>query len=85
MFFSPGREESDWVAERTDSNEHQPALLLMLKSYQRMRCFQKREEIPDLVVGFVRRRWTCRVQARTGTQPYWPLCRLHDDAVPRRR
>jgi Domain of unknown function (DUF4158) len=36
LFFSPGREESEWVAERTDSNEHQLALLLMLKSYQRM-------------------------------------------------
>jgi TnpA family transposase len=67
LFFSPGREESDWVAERTDSNEHQLALLLMLKSYQRMGCFPKREEIPDMVVDFVRR----AVDLPEGTLPFY--------------
>jgi hypothetical protein len=44
-----------WAAEGTDSYEHQLALLLALKSYQRMGCFPKREEIPDMVADFVRR------------------------------
>ncbi|HEX2744266.1 MAG TPA: DUF4158 domain-containing protein [Streptosporangiaceae bacterium] len=55
LFFSPGHEESEWAARQTNSGEHQLALLLMLKSYQRMGCFPKREEIPDMVVDFVRR------------------------------
>src|SRR5690348_13050031 len=67
LFFSPGRAESDWVAERTDSNEHQLALLLMLKSYQRMGCFPKRVEIPDMVVDFVRR----AVDLPEGTLPFY--------------
>ena len=41
LFFSPGLEEAQWAAERTESDEHQLALLLMLKSYQRMGCFPK--------------------------------------------
>ena len=55
LFFSPGHEESEWAARQTNSGEHQLALLLMLKSYQRMGCFPKREEIPEMVVDFVRR------------------------------
>ena len=67
LFFSPGREEAQWVAERADSNEHQLALLLILKSYQRMGCFPKREEIPDMVVDFVRR----AVDLPEGTLPLY--------------
>jgi hypothetical protein len=55
LFFSPGHEESEWAVRQTNSGEHQLALLLMLKSYQRMGCFPKREEIPEIVVDFVRR------------------------------
>ena len=67
LFFSPGREEAQWVAERADSNEHQLALLLILKSYKRMGCFPKREEIPDMVVDFVRR----AVDLPEGTLPLY--------------
>jgi len=60
LFFSPGLEEALWAAERTESDEHQLALLLMLKSYQRMGCFPKLGEVPDMVVDSSRptARWT---------------------------
>jgi hypothetical protein len=34
LFFAPTREEAAWAAERMDSDGHQLALLLALKSYQ---------------------------------------------------
>ncbi|MER8001448.1 hypothetical protein [Streptomyces sp. NPDC095613] len=40
---------------RTHCDEHLLAQLLMLKSYQRMGCFPKLDEVPDTVVDFVRR------------------------------
>jgi hypothetical protein len=36
LFFSPTRDELQWAADATDGDEHLLALLLMLKSYQRM-------------------------------------------------
>jgi hypothetical protein len=44
-----------WAAERMDSDGHQPALLLALKSYQRTGRFPKPDEYPEMVVDFVRR------------------------------
>ncbi|MFG2501708.1 hypothetical protein ACGFSB_26295 [Streptomyces sp. NPDC048441] len=35
LFFAPSREEVQWAADSTDSDEHQLTLLLALKSYQR--------------------------------------------------
>ncbi|WP_424534379.1 DUF4158 domain-containing protein [Sphaerisporangium viridialbum] len=55
LFFSPTSQEVAWAAEGTDSYEHQLALPVALKSYQRMGCFPRREEVPDVVVDFVRR------------------------------
>ncbi|MFE7245386.1 DUF4158 domain-containing protein [Streptomyces sp. NPDC057580] len=55
LFFSPTRDELEWAADRTDSDEHLLALLLTLKSYQRMGCFPKVEIIPEAVAEFVRR------------------------------
>ncbi|MFE2094205.1 DUF4158 domain-containing protein [Streptomyces sp. NPDC059460] len=55
LFFSPTRDELEWAADRTDSDEHLLALLLTLKSYQRMGCFPKVENIPEAVAEFVRR------------------------------
>lgn len=55
LFFAPSREEAAWAAERTDSDSHQLALLMALKSYQRMGRFPKAEEYPESVVDFVRR------------------------------
>ncbi|MBT2401420.1 Tn3 family transposase [Streptomyces sp. ISL-100] len=65
LFFSPSREEVEWAAGQTDSDGHQLALLLALKSYQRMGCFPKLVEIPDMVVDFVRR----AVELPEGTLP----------------
>jgi hypothetical protein len=55
VFFTPSEEERAWAEEVTDSDEHQLALLLALKSYQRMGCFPKPHDIPDQVIEFVRR------------------------------
>ncbi|MER7236267.1 DUF4158 domain-containing protein [Streptomyces olivaceus] len=55
LFFSPTRDELQWASDATDGDEHLLALLLMLKSYQRMGCFPKLEDVPDMVVDFVRR------------------------------
>jgi TnpA family transposase len=55
LFFAPSREEVQWAADSTDSDEHQLALLLALKSYQRMGRFPKLEEFPGMVVDFIRR------------------------------
>ncbi|MGW1991352.1 Tn3 family transposase [Embleya sp. NPDC001921] len=55
VFFTPSEEERFWAEEVTDSDEHQLALLLALKSYQRMGCFPKAYDVPEQVVEFVRR------------------------------
>ncbi|WP_424922611.1 DUF4158 domain-containing protein [Streptomyces sp. wa53] len=55
LFFSPTRDEIRWAADATDGDEHLLALLLMLKSYQRMGCFPALEDVPEQVVEFVRR------------------------------
>ncbi|MFH9250972.1 DUF4158 domain-containing protein [Streptomyces lydicus] len=67
LFFSPTRDELQWAADRTDSDEHLPALLLTLKSYQRMGCFPKVEDIPEAVAEFVRR----AVELPEGTLPVY--------------
>ncbi|MFC8833316.1 Tn3 family transposase [Streptomyces griseoincarnatus] len=55
LFFAPSRDEVEWAAARSDSDEHLLAQLLALKSYQRMGCFPKLDEVPETVVDFVRR------------------------------
>ncbi|GAB2444173.1 DUF4158 domain-containing protein [Streptomyces incanus] len=65
LFFAPTREEAAWTAERMDSDGHQLALLLALKSYQRMGRFPKPDEYPETVVDFVRR----AVELPEGTLP----------------
>jgi hypothetical protein len=67
LFFSPTRDEVEWASGATDCDEHLPALLLMLKSYQRMGCFPKLEDVPELVVDFVRR----AVDLPEGTLPLY--------------
>ncbi|MDH2394071.1 Tn3 family transposase [Streptomyces sp. HNM0663] len=67
LFFAPTREEAAWAAERMDSDSHQLALLLALKSYQRMGRFPKPDEYPEMVVDFVRR----AVELPEGTVPLW--------------
>ncbi|MFF4794423.1 DUF4158 domain-containing protein [Streptomyces sp. NPDC001276] len=67
LFFSPTREELAWASDATDGDEYLLALLLMLKSYQRMGCFPKVEDVPDMVVDFVRR----HVELPEGTLPVY--------------
>ncbi|MEJ8641525.1 DUF4158 domain-containing protein [Streptomyces sp. MS1.HAVA.3] len=55
LFFAPTREEAAWAAERMDADGDQLALLLALRSYQRMGRFPRPEEYPEAVVDFVRR------------------------------
>ncbi|MFE5563072.1 DUF4158 domain-containing protein [Streptomyces sp. NPDC056544] len=55
LFFAPTREEAAWAAERMDADGDQLALLLALKSYQRMGRLPRPEEYPEAVVDFVRR------------------------------
>ncbi|WP_326654304.1 DUF4158 domain-containing protein [Streptomyces sp. NBC_01750] len=55
LFFAPRCDEVEWAAASADCDEHRLAQLLALKSYQRMGCFPKLDEIPDTVVDFGRR------------------------------
>lgn len=67
LFFSPTREEAAWAAERMDADGHQLALLLALKSYQRMGRFPKPDKYPEMVVDFARR----AVELPEGTTLLW--------------
>ncbi|MEU1216379.1 Tn3 family transposase [Streptomyces sp. NPDC005790] len=67
LFFSPSRNELEWAADATDCDEHLLALLLMLKSYRRMGCFPTLEDVPEMVVDFVRR----AVELPEGTLPVY--------------
>ncbi|MFF2518906.1 DUF4158 domain-containing protein [Streptomyces sp. NPDC058086] len=67
LFFSPTRDEVAWASGVTDGDEHLLALLLMLKSYQRMGCFPRLDDVPEMVVDFVRR----AVELPDGTLPLY--------------
>ncbi|TLS41374.1 DUF4158 domain-containing protein [Streptomyces montanus] len=54
-----------------DSDGHQLALLLALKSYQRRGRFPKPDEYPEMAVDFVRR----AVELPEGTKPLWAIGR----------
>ncbi|MDX2939022.1 DUF4158 domain-containing protein [Streptomyces ipomoeae] len=72
LFFAPAREEAAWAAERMDSDGHQLALLLALKSHQRMGPFPKPDEYPEMVVDFVRRAVELpAVELPEDTKPLW--------------
>jgi hypothetical protein len=44
-----------WARERTRSDEHQLALILALKCFQRLARFPRHDELPDPIVEHVRR------------------------------
>ncbi|MFD0212096.1 DUF4158 domain-containing protein [Streptomyces hirsutus] len=67
LFFSPSRDELEWAADATDCDEHLLALLLILKSYRHMGCFPALEDVPEMVVEFVRR----AVELPEGTLPVY--------------
>jgi len=55
--FTPKEQERAW--EATDWDEHQITLPAR-KSYQRMGCFPKQQDMPEQAVEFVRRVTACR-------------------------
>ncbi|WPB89368.1 DUF4158 domain-containing protein [Streptomyces malaysiensis] len=72
-----------WASEATDCDEHLLALLLMLKSYQHLGCFPRPEDVPEIVVDFVRR----AVELPEGTLPLYQAAKTaknHRDLVRQR-
>ena len=54
-YFSLSEEELAWTREKTDTDEHQLALALALKCFQKLGRFPKAREVPAAVVDHVRR------------------------------
>jgi hypothetical protein len=52
--FTPSDGEVDWARGRTQDAGHLLALVVWLKSYQRLGCFPKLAEVPGAVAGHVR-------------------------------
>ena len=52
--FTPMLDEVDWARERTRSPQELLALVLLLKSYQKLGCFPDLFEVPIPVVDHVR-------------------------------
>ncbi|MBW8482621.1 Tn3 family transposase [Actinomadura parmotrematis] len=52
--FSPTEAEVEWARGRTQDENHQLALMVWLKAYQRLGYFPKVEDVPAAVVGHVR-------------------------------
>jgi hypothetical protein len=79
-FFSPSRDELEWASDATDCDEHLLALLLMLKSYRRMERFPALEDVPEMVVDFVRRAG----ELPEGTLPAYRAAKAHRGLVRKR-
>jgi hypothetical protein len=52
--FSPTDAEVEWARGRTQDQQHLLALVVWLKSFQRLGYFPKVEDVPPVVVGHVR-------------------------------
>lgn len=52
--FTPGGDEIGWARERTRSARSLLALVVLLKSFQRLGCFPDLVEVPSSVVEHVR-------------------------------
>jgi hypothetical protein len=52
--FTPGKAEVAWARGKARSSEHLLALVVLLKSYQKLGYFPDLGEVPELVVGHVR-------------------------------
>ncbi|WP_239341833.1 DUF4158 domain-containing protein, partial [Frankia sp. CiP3] len=52
--FTPAADETAWAEEKTTTEQHRLALLVLLKSYQRLGYFPNLAEVPDVVVAHVR-------------------------------
>lgn len=54
-FHSPSQEDLAWAREKTDTDQHLPALTLALKCFQRLGRFAEAREVPVMEVEHVRR------------------------------
>lgn len=52
--FTPTEAEIEWARGRTQDEHHLLALVVWLKSYQRLGYFPKVGDVPEVVVGHVR-------------------------------
>lgn len=52
--FTPTEAEVEWARSRTDDEHHLLALVVWLKSYQRLGYFPKLDEVPSTVAGHIR-------------------------------
>src|SRR5690349_16802452 len=52
--FTPGPSEVAWARGKARSSEHLLALVVLLKSFQKLGYFPGLDEVPELVVGHVR-------------------------------
>jgi hypothetical protein len=52
--FTPTKAEVEWARSRTDDEHHLLALVVWLKSYQRLGYFPKLAEVPPAVAGHAR-------------------------------
>ncbi|MBF6047911.1 Tn3 family transposase [Streptomyces sp. NRRL B-1677] len=52
--FAPGASEVAWARGKARSPEHLPALVVLLKGFQKLGYFPDLDEVPELVVGHVR-------------------------------
>ena len=53
--LTPPPDEIQWARERTRSDEHLLALVVALKCFQRLGYFPRSEQVPEVVIGHVRR------------------------------
>ncbi|MET8050209.1 hypothetical protein ABZU75_21680 [Streptosporangium sp. NPDC005286] len=49
-FHSPSQEDLAWAREKTDADQHLPALTLALKCFQRLDRFAEAREVPVMEV-----------------------------------
>jgi hypothetical protein len=70
--FTPTPEEITWAQGLTRSSAHLLALVVALKSFQRLGHFPAQGEVPDTVVDHVRRTLGLRRRRRQRRQP--PRC-----------
>jgi hypothetical protein len=55
VFYTPQPEEIAWARGQARSDEHLLALMVQLKCFNRMGYFPRLENVPDVVVGHIRR------------------------------
>jgi hypothetical protein len=55
VFYTPQQEEIAWARGQVRSDEHLLALMVQAKCFGRLGYFPRLEDVPDVVVGHIRR------------------------------